>query len=227
MSMMPSGSCAGSRAAGAAPSRPRVSPRGITTATPSKSTASSGALGFDFPNFSFLEFSTTTRSPGSKRVAGISCTRGEHPYAGNYWPTDHPIGYAEMSASTPRRISSTDLAGSGRGFRRRLRGRPAATGSALAAVACSRQRARWVKIKEWRNVPRWAARPVYAHPPDSPACFAVTADGKNHGKTPALASSTSLPVQSCFTNWLGTHRPLPWPALAIPDPFLSERFSHP
>jgi predicted dehydrogenase len=59
-----------------------------------------GSLRFYFPNFSHLEFFDDTLPPSEKGWRTISCTAAVHPYARNYWPPGHPIGYAETFINT-------------------------------------------------------------------------------------------------------------------------------
>ncbi|MCL2646690.1 MAG: Gfo/Idh/MocA family oxidoreductase [Phycisphaerales bacterium] len=65
-----------------------------------------GSLRFDLPNFSFLEFYDDTLPASEKGWRKISCTTANHPYAGQYWPPDHPIGYAESFVNTAADITS-------------------------------------------------------------------------------------------------------------------------
>ena len=64
-----------------------------------------GSLRFNFPQFSFLEFFDDTLPPGEKGWRTISATTAHHPYAKNYWPADHPIGYAETFTDTAADIA--------------------------------------------------------------------------------------------------------------------------
>ncbi|HVS70282.1 MAG TPA: Gfo/Idh/MocA family oxidoreductase [Phycisphaerae bacterium] len=64
-----------------------------------------GALRFYFPHFSELEFFDDTLPVSEKGWRTISCTTAEHPYAGAYWPADHPIGYAETFVNTAADIA--------------------------------------------------------------------------------------------------------------------------
>lgn len=64
-----------------------------------------GSLRFSFPNFSFLEFFDDTLPASEKGWRKISVTTGEHEYAKNYWPSDHPIGYAETFTNTAADIA--------------------------------------------------------------------------------------------------------------------------
>lgn len=64
-----------------------------------------GSLRFDFPRFSFLEFFDDTLPPSEKGWRTISATTAHHAYARNYWPADHPIGYAETFTNTAADIA--------------------------------------------------------------------------------------------------------------------------
>lgn len=105
-----------------------------------------GALRFDFPNFSFLDFFDDTLPPSEKGWRRISCTTGNHPYAGHYWPADHPIGYAETFINTAADIT---LAMAGKiddfhaNFDDGLRCQ-----EVLEAVSLSAQQKRWVNVGE-------------------------------------------------------------------------------
>lgn len=105
-----------------------------------------GALRFDFPNFSFLDFFDDTLPPSEKGWRRISCTTGNHPYAGRYWPADHPIGYAETFINTAADIT---LAMAGKlpdfhaNFDDGLRCQ-----EVLEAVSLSAQQRRWVSVSE-------------------------------------------------------------------------------
>jgi predicted dehydrogenase len=110
-----------------------------------------GSLRFDFPNFSFLEFFDDTLPPSEKGWRKISCTTANHPYAGKYWPADHPIGYAETFINTAADIV-THLADKKK--------KPAdyhanfddglACQQVLEAVTLSAKERRWVNVKEIR-----------------------------------------------------------------------------
>lgn len=105
-----------------------------------------GAIRFDFPNFSFLEFFDDTLPASEKGWRKISCTTGNHPYAGKYWPADHPIGYAETFVNTAADIVE-HMAGKtktfGANFDDGLRCQ-----EVLEAVALSAEEKRWVNLKE-------------------------------------------------------------------------------
>jgi len=108
-----------------------------------------GSLRFDFPHFSFLEFFDDTLPPSEKGWRKISVTTGHHPYAKNYWPADHPIGYAETFTNTAADIA-LHLANP--------KARPAdfhanfddglACQQVLEAVTRSAHEKRWVNVKE-------------------------------------------------------------------------------
>jgi predicted dehydrogenase len=66
-----------------------------------------GSLRFHFPDFSFLDFFDDTLPPSEKGWRRISATTAHHPYAANYWPADHPIGYAETFTNTAADIVRT------------------------------------------------------------------------------------------------------------------------
>ncbi len=105
-----------------------------------------GALRFHFPDFSFLEFFDDTLPKSEKGWRRISCTTAEHPYAGKYWPADHPIGYAETFTNTAADIVR-HMAGRTRSFHADF-----ADGlrcqEVLEAAARSARAKRWVKIAE-------------------------------------------------------------------------------
>ncbi len=64
-----------------------------------------GSLRFYFPHFSFLEFFDDTLPPSEKGWRKISASTAVHDYARNYWPPDHPIGYAETFTNTAADIT--------------------------------------------------------------------------------------------------------------------------
>jgi predicted dehydrogenase len=105
-----------------------------------------GALRFDFPNFSFLEFFDDTLPKSEKGWRRISCTTGGHPYAGKYWPADHPIGYGETFINTAADIVES-LAGGGGEFHADF-GDGIKCQEVLEAVTVSAREKRWVSIKE-------------------------------------------------------------------------------
>ncbi len=108
-----------------------------------------GSLRFDFPNFSFLEFFDDTLPPSEKGWRKISVTTADHPFAKNYWPADHPIGYAETFTNTAADIA-LDLANP--------RSKPGdfhasfddgmACQRVLEAVTRSAREKRWVNLRE-------------------------------------------------------------------------------
>ncbi len=105
-----------------------------------------GALRFDFPNFSFLEFFDDTLPKSEKGWRKISCTTGNHPYAGNYWPADHPIGYAETFINTAADILQ-NMAGKTAEFHANFDDGLACQ-AVLEAVALSAEQKRWVHLQE-------------------------------------------------------------------------------
>jgi predicted dehydrogenase len=53
-----------------------------------------GSIRFDFENMNVLEFFDADDAPALQGWRRIMCTRAsEHPYAGNWWPDGHIIGY--------------------------------------------------------------------------------------------------------------------------------------
>lgn len=52
-----------------------------------------GSLAFDFEDMNFLQFYDNTDAPGSRGFHRIMVTEPEHPYAANWWPTGHGLGY--------------------------------------------------------------------------------------------------------------------------------------
>ena len=108
-----------------------------------------GSIRFDFPNFSFLEFFDDTLPASEKGWRKISCTTADHPYAGKYWPADHPIGYAETFVNTAADITC-HLANSNAkpgDFHANVDDGLACQ-QVLEAVALSSKERRWVKVKE-------------------------------------------------------------------------------
>lgn len=105
-----------------------------------------GSLRFDFPNFSFLEFFDDTLPRSEKGWRKISCTTGAHPYAGKYWPADHPIGYAETFTNTAADIVE-HMAGKTREFHANFDDGLRCQ-EVLEAVTLSAKERRWVAIKE-------------------------------------------------------------------------------
>jgi predicted dehydrogenase len=110
-----------------------------------------GSLRFDLPNFSFLEFFDDTLPPSEKGWRKISCTTGNHPYAGQYWPADHPIGYAESFVNTAAdittHIANSKKPGGGGDFHANFDDGLACQ-KVLEAVTLSAKEKRWVSLKE-------------------------------------------------------------------------------
>jgi predicted dehydrogenase len=106
-----------------------------------------GALRYDLANFSFLEFFDDTLPRSEKGWRRISCTTAAHPYAGQYWPADHPIGYAETFISTAADITE-HMAGKTKEFHANFDDGLACQ-AVLEAVALSSQERRWVSLKEF------------------------------------------------------------------------------
>lgn len=53
-----------------------------------------GSLRFDFDDMNVLQFNDATDGPGEGGWRRIQCTTaGHHPYAGNWWPEGHGLGY--------------------------------------------------------------------------------------------------------------------------------------
>ena len=70
-----------------------------------------GSLRFHFENMNVLEFYDADDQPRLDGWRRIMCTReGEHPYAGNWWPDGHIIGYehtfANMAADITRVLAA-------------------------------------------------------------------------------------------------------------------------
>ena len=105
-----------------------------------------GALRYDLSDFSFLEFFDDTLPKSEKGWRRISCTTGNHPYAGKYWPADHPIGYAETFVSTAADITE-HMAGKTKEYHANFDDGLACQ-AVLEAVALSSQERRWVNLKE-------------------------------------------------------------------------------
>ena len=105
-----------------------------------------GSLKFDLPNFSYLDFYDDTLPKSERGWRRISCTTGNHPYAGKYWPADHPIGYAETFMNTAADIV-TNLAGKSDEFHANFEDGVRCQ-QVLEAVTVSAKERRWVKIKE-------------------------------------------------------------------------------
>ncbi|HVX83225.1 MAG TPA: Gfo/Idh/MocA family oxidoreductase [Phycisphaerae bacterium] len=105
-----------------------------------------GALRFYFPHFSELEFFDDTLPASEKGWRTISCTTGAHPYAGAYWPADHPIGYAETFVNTAADIAR---AMAGKSFKFHPDFADALeTQRVLEAVSRSAAERRWVETGE-------------------------------------------------------------------------------
>jgi predicted dehydrogenase len=105
-----------------------------------------GSLKFDFPNFSFLEFFDDTLPAAEKGWRRISCTTAAHPYAGNYWPADHPIGYAETFINTAVDITN-HYAGKTKDFHANFDDGLRCQ-EVLEAVTLSAKERCWIKIKD-------------------------------------------------------------------------------
>jgi predicted dehydrogenase len=105
-----------------------------------------GAIRFDFPHFSFLEFYDDTLPASEKGWRKISCTTGHHPYAKNYWPADHPIGYAETFTNTAADLVE-HLAGKTTDFHANFDDGLRCQ-EVLEAVSLSAKERRWVAINE-------------------------------------------------------------------------------
>jgi len=105
-----------------------------------------GSLRFDFPQFSFLEFFDDTLPVSEKGWRKISCTTGEHPYAGQYWPAGHPIGYAETFVNTAADIV-LHYAGKTDSFHANFEDGLRCQ-EVLEAVTVSAEERRWVCLKE-------------------------------------------------------------------------------
>lgn len=58
-----------------------------------------GSLKFNFERMNELEFFDKTRPREVQGWTTILCTNGAHPYAGNYWPDGHLIGYEHCFTS--------------------------------------------------------------------------------------------------------------------------------
>jgi predicted dehydrogenase len=54
---------------------------------------SKGSIRFNFEQMNELEYFDATLPRAVQGWTTIRCTAGEHPYAGNWWPAGHPIGY--------------------------------------------------------------------------------------------------------------------------------------
>lgn len=52
-----------------------------------------GSLRFDFEDMNVLWFHDATVEPKTRGWTRIMCTDGSHPYAGNWWPAAHVLGY--------------------------------------------------------------------------------------------------------------------------------------
>jgi predicted dehydrogenase len=108
-----------------------------------------GSLRFDFPNFSNLQFFDDTLPASEKGWREISCTTGNHPYAGKYWPADHPIGYAETFINTAADITMhLGKKGAKPGDYHANFDDGLECQRVLEAVTLSAKEKRWVKVKE-------------------------------------------------------------------------------
>ena len=108
-----------------------------------------GSLKFDFPNFSFLEFFDDTLPPSEKGWRKISVTTGAHTYAKQYWPADHPIGYAETFTNTAADIAVhlANPKSKSADFHANFEDGMACQ-KVLEAVTLSAKDRRWVNVKE-------------------------------------------------------------------------------
>lgn len=52
-----------------------------------------GAVRFEFEDMNKLDFYDASLPGSTQGWIGVSCTTGDHPYAGAYWPAGHIIGY--------------------------------------------------------------------------------------------------------------------------------------
>src|SRR5699024_4269971 len=52
-----------------------------------------GSVRWDMENLNNLEVYLADDEPGLQGFRTINCTEEEHPFAGNYWPAAHIIGY--------------------------------------------------------------------------------------------------------------------------------------
>jgi len=52
-----------------------------------------GSLAFDFEDMNFLQFYDNSDAAGARGFHRIMVTEPEHPYAANWWPTGHGLGY--------------------------------------------------------------------------------------------------------------------------------------
>jgi predicted dehydrogenase len=105
-----------------------------------------GALRYNLADFSFLEFFDDTLPKAEKGWRRISCTTGNHPYAGQFWPADHPIGYAETFINTAADITE-NIAGKTKEYHANFDDGLACQ-AVLEAVAISSEQRRWVSLKE-------------------------------------------------------------------------------
>jgi predicted dehydrogenase len=109
---------------------------------------SKGSIRFSFPNFSFLEFYDDALPRSERGWRTISCSTGDHPFAGRYWPADHPIGYAETFVNTAVDIID-HMAGKTKQFHANFED-GLRTQEVLEAVSRSANERRWVSLKEVR-----------------------------------------------------------------------------
>ena len=52
-----------------------------------------GSIAFCFERMNVLEYFSTSDAAGRQGFREIIATEGEHPYAGNWWPPGHMLGY--------------------------------------------------------------------------------------------------------------------------------------
>jgi predicted dehydrogenase len=105
-----------------------------------------GAIRFNFPDFSYLEFFDDTLPASEKGWRKISVTTGQDPYSGKYWPADHNIGYAETFVNTAADITR-HMGGETKQFHADFTD-GLRTQEVLEAVALSAAEKRWVNLKE-------------------------------------------------------------------------------
>ena len=65
-----------------------------------------GSLRFDFEDMNLLQFADASDGPGEGGWRRIMCTNAEHhPYAGNWWPDAHVLGYEHGFVNTAADIA--------------------------------------------------------------------------------------------------------------------------
>jgi len=70
-----------------------------------------GAIGFDMEAMNELQFYDATAAAGERGFTRILATEPEHPYAANWWPTGHALGYEHAFSHEVRDLVDDIMAG--------------------------------------------------------------------------------------------------------------------